>query len=59
MKYFGFGVLVVGAIIVYLSKLIMKKIRKVDTVSDKDNLYCKMAGMLIVFVGIALIFINI
>ena len=57
MKYFGFGVLVVGAMIVYLSKVIVKKIRKSDEVQDKDNLYCKLAGLIVVLVGIVLIFI--
>ena len=57
MKYFGFGVLVVGALIVYLSKIIVKKIRKSDEVYDKDNLYCKLAGLIVVLVGIVLIFI--
>ncbi len=60
MKYFGFSVLVVGAIIVYLSKFIVKKIKKLEKkedVTDKDNLYCKLTGLMVTLVGIALIFI--
>jgi len=60
MKYFGFGVLVVGACIVYLSKLIVKKAKKLETrneVTDKDNLYCKLAGLIVALVGVVLVFI--
>ncbi len=54
MKYFGFGVLVVGAVIVYLSKFIVKSLRKLenrDEVTDKDNLYCKLTGLIVAVLG--------
>ena len=57
MKYFGFFVLVVGALIVYLSKIIVKKIIKTDEVDEASNLKCKLLGFLVVLVGVAIVFI--
>ncbi len=60
MKYFGFGVLLVGAFIVYLSKFIVKRIKKlenIEDVTDKDSLYCKLTGLIIALVGIIFVFI--
>lgn len=57
MKYFGFFVLAVGALIVYLSKIIVKKIKKTEEVQEVYNLKCKLFGFVIVLIGVAIIFI--
>lgn len=58
MKYFGFFVLVVGALFVYLSKIITKKIKKTDELDEAFNLKCKILGFFIAVVGVVLVFIS-
>lgn len=60
VKYFGFGILLIGALIVYLSKIITKRLKKIDDTSEvfeKYNLYCKLTGLAIALIGIIFIFI--
>ena len=61
MKYFGFCVLLIGASIVYMSKIIIKLIKKPDETSEifeKYNLYCKLIGLAIALIGIIFVFIK-
>lgn len=57
MKYIGFFVLVVGAIFVYLSKIITKKLTKTEEAEEMANLKCKVLGFLIAVVGVIIIFV--
>ncbi len=58
MKYLGFFILVVGALFVYLSKIITKKLKKSDEVEEADNLKCKLLGLVIAVVGVILVFVS-
>lgn len=58
MKYLGFFILVVGALFVYLSKIITKKLKKSDEVEETDNLKCKLLGLVIAIVGVILVFVS-
>lgn len=58
MKYLGFFILVVGAVFVYLSKIITKKLKKSDEVEETDNLKCKLLGLVIAIVGVILVFVS-
>lgn len=58
MKYFGFFVLIVGALLVYLSKNITKKIKKTEEVDEQFNLNCKLLGLATAAIGVMLVFIS-